>query len=217
MSQQYNSSHGRARARRLSEFLALLAVTLLTILAPGAFAQTHVANPFAGAKWYVSPDYATEVAAAAATEPSLAGAINTVGQQPTYIWLDHIAAITAVNGDGTATGRLSLQGHINAAVAQAGGSPIVIGLVIYDLPQRDCAARASNGELSIAGGDVPIGGGPALVGTGIEEYENYYITPIYDILAKAPSNVRFALVIEDDSLPNLITNTGISFTDAPCV
>ena len=71
--------------------------------------------------------------------------------------------------------------------------------------------------MSIAGGDVPIGGGPALVGTGIEEYENYYITPIYDILAKAPSNVRFALVIEDDSLPNLITNTGISFTDAPCV
>jgi cellulose 1,4-beta-cellobiosidase len=201
----------------MSGYLAVLAVLLLAILAPGAFAQTHVANPFAGAKWYVSPDYATEVAAAATAEPSLAGKMNTVAAQPTFVWLDHIAAITAVNGDGTATGRLSLQGHINAAVAQAGGSPIVIGLVIYDLPQRDCAALASNGELSIAGGDVPIGGGPALTGTGIQEYENDYITPIYNILAAAPSNVRFALVIEDDSLPNLITNTGISFTDAPCV
>ncbi|MFZ1085262.1 MAG: glycoside hydrolase family 6 protein [Terracidiphilus sp.] len=216
MSQQYNSSHRRARARRLSGYFAVLAAFFLTLVAPCAYAQ-HVANPFTGAKWYVSPDYATEVGAAATAEPSLAGKINTVAKQPTFIWLDHIAAITAVNGDGTATGRLSLQGHINAAVAQAGGSPIVIGLVIYDLPQRDCAALASNGELSIAGNDVPIGGGPALVGTGIEEYKNDYITPIYNILATAPSNVRFALVIEDDSLPNLITNTGISFSDAPCI
>ena len=217
MSQQSKFRGELARACRLSEYFAVLAVLLLANLAPGAFAQTHVANPFAGAKWYVSTDYAAEVATAAAAKPSLAGKMNTVAAQPTYIWLDHIAAITAVNGDGTATGRLSLQQHIDAAVAQAGGSPIVIGLVIYDLPQRDCAARASNGELSIAGNDVPIGGGPALTGTGIEEYENDYITPIYNILAKAPSNVRFALVIEDDSLPNLITNTGISFTDAFCV
>jgi cellulase/cellobiase CelA1 len=184
---------------------------------PGAFAQTHVANPYVGATVYVSPDYATEVAAAEAAEPSLAGQMATVAKQPTFVWLDHIAAITAVNGNGTATGRMSLQQHINAAVAQANGAEIVVQLVIYDLPQRDCAALASNGELSIAGGDVPLGGGPAMTGTGIQEYENYYITPIYNILAKAPSNVRFVLVIEDDSLPNILTNSGLSFTDAPCV
>jgi cellulose 1,4-beta-cellobiosidase len=166
---------------------------------------------------YVNPDYATEVATAEASEPSLAGKMATVAKQPTFVWLDRIAAITAVNGNGTATGRLSLQQHINAAVAQANGAEIVVQLVIYDLPQRDCAALASNGELSIAGGDIPIGGGPALTGTGIQEYENDYITPIYNILAKAPSNVRFVLVIEDDSLPNLITNTGVSFTVANCV
>jgi cellulose 1,4-beta-cellobiosidase len=184
---------------------------------PGAFAQTHVANPYVGATVYVSPDYATEVAVAEAAEPSLAGQMATVAKQPTFVWLDHIAAITAVNGNGTATGRMSLQQHINAAVAQANGANIVVQLVIYDLPQRDCAALASNGELSIAGGDVPLGGGPAMTGTGIQEYENYYITPIYNILAKAPSNVRFVLVIEDDSLPNILTNSGLSFTDAPCV
>jgi len=217
MSQQFNPPCGRARARRLSGYLAVLAVLPLAILAPGAFAQTHVANPYSGALVYVSTDYATEVATAEAAEPSLAGKMATVAKQPTFVWLDHIAAITAVNGNGTATGRLSLQQHINAAVAQANGAEIVVQLVIYDLPQRDCAALASNGELSIAGGDVPIGGGPALTGTGIQEYENDYITPIYNILAKAPSNVRFVLVIEDDSLPNLLTNTGLSFTDAPCV
>ena len=216
MSQQCNSSHGRVQACRLSGYFAVLASLFLTLVAPCAYAQ-HVSNPYIGATVYVSPDYAAEVATAEASEPSLAGQMATVAKQPTFIWLDHIAAITAVNGDGTATGRLSLQQHINAAVAQANGAKIVVQLVIYDLPQRDCAARASNGELSIAGNDIPIGGGPALTGTGIEEYENDYITPIYNILAKAPSNVRFVLVIEDDSLPNLITNTGISFTDAPCV
>jgi cellulose 1,4-beta-cellobiosidase len=217
MFQQFNPPCGRAFARLLSGYFAVLAVLLLTLVAPSAFAQTHVANPYSGATVYVSPDYAAEVATAEAAEPSLAGQMATVAKQPTFVWLDRIAAITAVNGNGTATGRLSLQGHINAAVAQANGAEIVVQLVIYDLPQRDCAALASNGELSIAGGDVPLGGGAALTGTGIQEYENDYITPIYNILAAAPSNVRFVLVIEDDSLPNMITNTGVSFTDANCV
>jgi len=214
MSQQFNSSHGRARARRLSEYIAVLAVLLLAILAPGAFAQTHVANPYAGATVYVSPDYAAEVATAEASEPSLAGKMATVAKNPTFVWLDHIGAIA---GGSANSGRLGLQGHINAAVAQANGAEIVVQLVIYDLPDRDCAALASNGELSIAGNDMPIGSTTRLTGTGIQEYENDYITPIYNILAAAPSNVRFVLVIEDDSLPNLLTNTGISFSDANCV
>jgi cellulose 1,4-beta-cellobiosidase len=217
MSQQYSSPRRRIYVRLMSGYLTVLAVFLLTLVTPGAPAQTHVANPYSGAMVYVNPDYTAEVATAEAADPSLAGKMATVAKQPTFVWLDHIAAITAVNGNGTATGRMSLQQHINAAVAQANGAEIVVQLVIYDLPQRDCAALASNGELSIAGGDVPIGGGPAMTGTGIQEYENYYITPIYNILKAAPSNVRFVLVIEDDSLPNLITNSGLSFTDAPCV
>jgi cellulose 1,4-beta-cellobiosidase len=53
---------------------------------------------------------------------------------------------------------MSLRQHINAAAAtQANGGPIVVQLVIYDLPDRDCAALASNGELSIAGGDTVTG------------------------------------------------------------
>ncbi len=126
MSQQYNSSHGRARARRLSGFLALLAVMLLTILAPGAFAQTHVANPYSGARCTLART--TPLKSPPRQQPSLqlAGQMATVAKQPTFIWLDHIAAITAVNGNGTATGRMSLQQHINAAVAQAGGAEIVV-------------------------------------------------------------------------------------------
>jgi cellulose 1,4-beta-cellobiosidase len=40
------------------------------------------------------------------------------------------------------------------AVNKAGGIPTVGTFVVYDLPDRDCAALASNGEYSIANGGV---------------------------------------------------------------
>jgi len=222
MPQQFTPSCGRAHARRLSEYcFAVLAALLITISAPCAFAQvTHVTNPFAGATVYVNPDYTTEVNSAIATETAgstLAKQMAVVETYPTFVWLDHIGAIAG----GTAnSGRLGLAAHITAALAQQKGTePVVVPIVIYDLPDRDCAALASNGELGIAGGDTPIGSSTPLTGTGIQEYEQDYITPIYNILAtyKDNANVRFVLVIEDDSLPNIVTNTGKSFTLANCV
>lgn len=45
-------------------------------------------------------------------------------------------------------------GNIKALNA-AGASPPVAGtFIVYDLPDRDCAASASNGEYSIANGGV---------------------------------------------------------------
>ena len=142
MSQKFNPPCGRASARRLSGYFAVLAVLLLMIVTPGAFAQvTNVANPYEGATVYASPDYKTEVAAAVATEPAgsaLANQMTVVGNTPTFVWLDRIAAIA---GGSVNSGRLGLQGHITAALAQQSGStPVVVQLVLYDLPDRDCAA-----------------------------------------------------------------------------
>ena len=217
MFQQSTPPCGRKCVRLLSGCFTALAILLLTMSTPSAFAQTHVTNPFVGATVYVNPDYTNEVATAIATEPAgstLASQMTVVGNTPTFVWLDRIAAIY---GGSVNSNRLGLQGHINAAVAQANGAEIIVPLVIYDLPDRDCAALASNGELSIAGNDTPKGYTTPLTGTGIQEYENYYINPIYNILAAAPSNVRFVLVIEDDSLPNIVTNTGYSYSLANCV
>jgi cellulose 1,4-beta-cellobiosidase len=146
--------------------------------------------------------------------------MSVVATYPTAVWMDHIGAITASTG-----AHRGLAAHIQAALAQqaASGSsePVVMEIVIYDLPDRDCAALASNGELSIAGNDTVTINGVAtpLTGTGLEEYENDYITPIYNILAANATNpnIRFALVVEDDSLPNLITNAGLSFGLANCI
>jgi len=68
---------------------------------------------------------------------------------------------------------------------------IVVEFVIYDLPGRDCAALASNGEL-------PAG--------AITTYKSQYIDPIVTLFTAKPSNIRLVLVIEPDSLPNLATN-----------
>ena len=215
---------GCACARRLSGYFAVLAALLLTLVSTGAFAQvTHVANPYVGAKGYVNPDYATEVSEAVATAPAgstLASQMSVVATYPTAVWMDHIGAITASTG-----AHRGLAAHVTAALAQqaASGSsdPVVMEIVIYDLPDRDCAALASNGELSIAGNDTVTINGVAtqLTGTGLEEYENDYITPIFNILAANATNpnIRFALVVEDDSLPNLITNAGLSFGLANCI
>jgi cellulose 1,4-beta-cellobiosidase len=116
-----------------------------------------------------------------------------LANQPTAIWLDRIAAIEG-NGSPT-TGDMGLADHLDAAVTQDaanGSAPMVIQVVIYDLPGRDCAALASNGEL-----------GP----TEIDRYRNDYINPIAEIMRRpAYANLRIVTIVEVDSLPNLVTN-----------
>jgi cellulose 1,4-beta-cellobiosidase len=150
---------------------------------------SHVANPFVGATGYLNPDYVKEVNAQASADGSAAE--GAVAKYPTAIWMDHIGAIA---GDG---GRLGLQAQMDNALAQAANGPVTIEVVIYDLPGRDCAALASNGEI------------PATT-AGLTEYESQYIDPIAAILGNAKyaasPNLRVVTVIEPDSLPNAVTN-----------
>ena len=155
----------------------------------GGGAGGHVADPFTGAKPYLNPDYVKEVTAQATADGSAAEA--AVASSQTAIWLDTIAAI---NGGGT-TGRTGLQQQLANAAAQATSTqPAVAEIVVYDLPGRDCAALASNGEI------------PATA-AGLTRYETQYIDPIASILSQFSStNLRVVATIEPDSLPNVVTN-----------
>jgi len=158
---------------------------------------SHVVNPFTGSTWYVNPDYTSEVDAEAATQSgTLAEQMETIGDEPTGIWLDHIGAIYGGTAD---NGRMSLQSELANAIAdESGSTPIIVPIVIYDLPDRDCAALASNGELSISN-------------NGLQYYEQDYINPIAQILSDYEnSNIRVVAVIEPDSLPNLVTNESVT-------
>ncbi|GCE21411.1 glucanase [Dictyobacter kobayashii] len=156
---------------------------------------THVDNPYAGAQGYINPDWASEVTTAATAKGGTLGAqMAKVANNSTAVWLDRIAAVTG----GTGVTR-TLSGHLDAAVAQASSSsqPVVITIVIYDLPDRDCSAYASNGELSVAN-------------NGLALYKSQYIDPIASILSQSKySNLRISAIIEPDSLPNLVTNLSV--------
>jgi cellulose 1,4-beta-cellobiosidase len=156
---------------------------------------SHVTNPFTGASWYVNPDYTAEVATSAASASgTLAAQMTFVGKEPTFIWLDHIGAIY---GGADNSSRMSLVAQLQNAAASA-SSPTIFPIVVYDLPDRDCAALASNGELSISN-------------NGLSYYEHSYIDPIAQILSNyEKTNLRIVAVIEPDSLPNLVTNESIA-------
>lgn len=150
-------------------------------------AGNRVDNPYAGAKVYVNPEWSANAAA----EPGG----TRVSNQPTGVWLDRIAAIAGANGG------MGLRAHLDEALKQKGGGELVVQLVVYDLPGRDCSALASNGEL-----------GP----TEIDKYKTRFIDPIAAILSDAKyAGLRIVTTVELDSLPNLVTNTGGRATATP--
>jgi cellulose 1,4-beta-cellobiosidase len=131
----------------------------------------------------------SEVNTQASADGSTAEA--AVAKNQTAIWLDTMSAIA---GGGT-TGRTGLAAQLNNALAKT-TAPETVEIVVYDLPGRDCAALASNGEI------------PATA-AGLTTYESQYIDPIAAILSQAKyasSNLRIVAIIEPDSLPNIVTN-----------
>lgn len=150
----------------------------------------HVDNPYAGAKFYVNPDWS----ARAAAEPGG----SRISNQSTGVWLDRIAAIAG------AAGARGLAAHLDTALTQMTGTqPVTIEFVIYDLPGRDCAALASNGELGA---------------TELARYQTQYIDPIASIMSQAKyAPLRIVTIIEPDSLPNLVTNVSGNTATPQCV
>lgn len=144
-------------------------------------------NPYQGAEVYVNPEWSANAAAEAGG--------SRIADQPTGVWLDRIAAIEGANGG------MGLRDHLDEALTQKGSGELVVQLVIYNLPGRDCSALASNGEL-----------GP----TEIDRYKSEYIDPIAAILADEKyADLRIVTTVEIDSLPNLVTNAGGRPTATP--
>jgi len=166
----------------VSSVIALLAASAFAAPRPqqGAACTSPVnlsgtANPFLTRELWANPYYAEEVHAAAEriSDPSLKAQALKVADVGSFLWIDNIAKIEVTR-------------------PQLANIPCdkIAGIVIYNLPGRDCAAKASNGEL-------PVG--------ALNRYKTEYIDVIKKMLQDKPNNA-FALVIEPDSLPNLVTN-----------
>lgn len=142
-------------------------------------------NPFKGVNFYINPDYVANVEATAKRHPDMADKILKVAKYPSAIWLDRIAAVEG------------LKARLDEAKQQQDktGKPTLTVVVVYDLPNRDCAAEASAGELKVAQ-------------NGEERYKKEFIDPITAQL-KAHPDQPIVIVLEPDSLGNLATNMSL--------
>jgi cellulose 1,4-beta-cellobiosidase len=140
------------------------------------------ANPFKGARFYVDPEFARMVARVPASGADDTARMKKMAAFPTAVWLESLE--TAKLAGPTLDDALKQEA--------AGGGPIVPLFVVYNLPNRDCAAEGSRGELFVDKG------GEAL-------YQSQFIDVIAAAFAAHPSQ-KIAVVLEPDSLPNLVTN-----------
>jgi cellulose 1,4-beta-cellobiosidase len=154
---------------------------------------SRVDNPYTGAGVYNNPQWRANAAASGG---------SAIAHLPTGVWMDRISSIAGNNSP--TTGSMGLVDHLNEALVQDqanGSAPFVFQVVIYNLPGRDCAALASNGEL-----------GP----NDLPRYKSEYIDVIAEILRRpAYANLRIVTIIEIDSLPNLVTNVTSRPTGTP--
>lgn len=149
-------------------------------------------NPFAGKKLTANPAWGAKLEPTyddfvAAGDAKNAGKVRTIQDIGTFFWVSNIASLPSIDD------------AIEAARAEkeATGEDQIVGLVVYNLPDRDCSAGESSGELSSADG-------------GLERYKTEYIDPYAAKIAKA-TDVHFALVLEPDSLANVVTNMAVEF------
>lgn len=158
--------------------------TLVTVTA-ATEAAPSTGNFFDGASFYVNPDYVAKVEAAAAQSPANASQFRKVEAYPTAIWLDSIVAAKETSR------------YLDAVAAQQRSTQqsVVAVFVLYDMPNRDCSAASSAGELAIESG-------------GEGRYQHDYIDEVAKAFA-AHKAVKIVGVVEPDSLANLATNMAV--------
>ena len=102
----------------------------------------------------------------------------------------------------------SMEGILEDAASKP--VPELVVFIVYDLPNRDCHAKASNGELCCSYKEdgrcdyLDVGDGSCRA--GLKQYKEEYIDQIAAVLRQFSGRVPVVLVIEPDSLPNLSTN-----------
>jgi cellulose 1,4-beta-cellobiosidase len=168
--------------------MKVLSAVLLAFLLGAVLATPP--NPFLGSNLYVNPSFVAEVQSTIVSNPQYASLLQKVQRTPTAFWIDNMAKIANIST------------ILNGALAQQQqtGVPTLTTFIIYDLPNRDCAAAASNGEITCA---------DATCQAGLNTYRTQYIDPIVQIFKKYTSQ-PIVLIIEPDSLPNLATNLNIA-------
>jgi len=175
----------------------------MSIFSLVTLAVAFAANPFSGQTFYVNPSYQAELQTSinSETDATIKNTLTRMQTVASAYWIDVKAKISGSNTT-----------YVSGILADAASKspPQLVVFIVYDLPNRDCHAKASNGEICCyynadktcnydQSGDCSA---------GITEYTSTYIDPLAAVLASYNGKVPIVLVIEPDSLPNLATNQG---------
>jgi cellulose 1,4-beta-cellobiosidase len=166
---------------------------------------TTEGNPFdeSSHDFFINPHYKAEIQASSLTDSQK----NVLSDISSAYWIDNIAAIS--------TRENSFKDALDAAIEQK-GKKITVVFIVYNLPNRDCKAAASNGEICCDGGTPDPNTGDCSDAAysddctaGLNIYKNEYIDPIFNLITdSAYSDLELVAIIEPDSLPNGATNLG---------
>jgi len=142
-------------------------------------------NPFKDVHFFLNPEYTASVEATAKNHPEEADLIRKVANYPTGVWLSDLKAVE------------NLKGWLDEAKSQQdrSGVPTMTVIVVYNLPNRDCSAESSAGELKVEE-------------DGEARYRTEFIDPIAAQLKAHPAQ-PIGVILEPDSLSNMATNMAI--------
>jgi cellulose 1,4-beta-cellobiosidase len=147
-------------------------------------------NPFKGKTQFVNPTWAAKLDQTLRSFLRKGDVINTlrtykVQNTASFVWVSKRADLSNID-DAIAAARRA---------QRKTGKKQIVGLVLYNLPDRDCSAGESAGELH---SDE----------NGLQLYKDEFIKPYAQKVAAA-KDLDFAIVLEPDSLANLVTNMGV--------
>lgn len=139
------------------------------------------------------------------TDQDVKDQLNEISNQPSAFWIDTRAKIADVK---------------TILDSMTKGQGVV--LIVYDLPNRDCAALSSNGELccsqteackSFCNTECQTSATDCDI--ALKTYTSEYIDALYDLFKEYP-DLKLVLIIEPDSIPNCVTNYPTPCTDVTC-
>lgn len=166
-------------------------------------------NVFASHQYYVGNDYQQRVKISMAARWAEGTALSQMERMlsvPSAFWVDRIAKIGPPGGEEVGAGA-TLDGILADAQRKGtanGGPPLVVA-IMYNLPNRDCHAFASNGELCceyLQDRSCKYDTADSSCSVGLSEYRHDYVDKFVDAIARHPT-VPLAIIVEPDSLPNV--------------
>jgi cellulose 1,4-beta-cellobiosidase len=140
----------------------------------------NTANPFSGKVEQPNPTFTANVVKTEADHQELKCKLENVKNIGAATWIDSMKNIEKIEP--------VLQG------AKASGD--IAMFIVYDLPNRDCSAGSSNGEITCEDNNCA---------TGLNTYKTQYVDKVIAEFQKYP-DVPIVAIVEPDSLPNLATN-----------